>query len=598
MEQPLATIVITVAAGVLALVTGEKTRLPSIVFFLVFGVLLGPEGANLIQPAIFRAEFPHYVEILVALILFEGGASLRLSQFREISGVLRNLLTVGVATTLVSVSLLAHLLAGLSWTGSVLLAAIMIVTGPTVVHPILRRVHVKSTLHNILRWEAILIDPLGVVIAVVLFELLLVSDMSLAVGIGHLVGRVLAGIALGLAGGALMLLGLSKTWLVRLEGEELGGLYVLALNLLFFGVAEWLVEGSGLVCSTVAGILIGNRRFAFKDQILHFKLQITLFALSILFVLLASNLPLRDTLAILPQGIALLLGLILIARPLSVFLSTARDSRLAWRDQAFLAGFAPRGIVSASLASLFDIAFRAQGLAETTPFLPLAFLVIAGTIVFYAFSAGPLAHVLGVKAVKRSGVLVVGANAVGLIVARELHKRGIAVTMVDTNPFLCDRARRAGFRVGEGSGFDRDFIESLDLTDVAQAVAVTPNHEVNVLSCQNLARFVGRHAVFRLWGKGDEWRMVSAIAYDRSWGRPLVIAGADEGDSIEARAGVEADIEVMKLAEPLRVTPGALAASGIESPLFAWTQGRVIFTAADVALPAGSEIVSLRAPRR
>jgi NhaP-type Na+/H+ or K+/H+ antiporter len=595
MEQPLTTIVVTVAAGIFALVIGEKTRLPSIIFFLAFGLLLGPEGANLVQPGVFRADFPDYIELLVALILFEGGASLRFSQFREISGVVRNLLTLGLASTLISVTLLAHLLAGLSWTQSILLASIMVVTGPTVVQPILRRVRIKDNLHNVLKWEAILIDPLGVVIAVVLFEILLVKDVSLARGALLLVSRIAAGIILGLAAGWLMLLGLSKTWLVRLEGEELGGLYVLGLNLLFFGIAEWMFPESGLVCATVAGILIGNRRFAFKDQILHFKLQITLFALSILFILIASNLPLRETRAIIPQGLALLLGIILIARPLSILVSTGAERGLTIRDKVFLAGFAPRGIVSASLASLFDIAFREQAMTETSGFLPLTFFLIAGTIVFYAFSSGAAARLLGVKEGARTGVLVVGANSLGLSMAKELRARGCSVTVVDTNPFLCERARQAGLAVHEGSGFDRDFIESLDLRGVAQAVAMTANHEVNVLCCQNLARQFGRHMVFRLWGKGDQWGVVSSMAYDRSWGRPLVTGNGDRepglvGELTSERLG----IYVTRIPSALRVTPTTLAENGIHCPLFAWNPGRVVFPVPNVLLPAGSEIIALR----
>ncbi|MBP9865240.1 MAG: sodium:proton antiporter, partial [Candidatus Omnitrophica bacterium] len=383
--QPLLTIIGTIAAGIFSLILANKARLPSILFFLTSGILLGPSFANLIQPGVFSTNFPQYISILVALILFEGGMSLKTSQLKEISRPLRGLLTLGVMVTIVLISVFTHFLTQMSWSKSILFGAVMVVTGPTVVIPILHRVRVKENLHNILKWESILIDSIGVILAVVLFEILVSHGGGLGEALLMFIGRFCLGGFLGLLCGFLMVTALRDKKLLLLEGDELGGLFVLSMVLLFFGLSEMILPESGLVSATVAGLYFGNQKFPQKEEISRFKQQITLFALSGLFILLSANVPVGKIKTVYFEGSLLLCFMIFVVRPISVFLSTQGDSRLQFKDKFFLSFMAPRGIVSASLASLFAIQFEERALTGRGVFLPLAFFVITGSIVFYAF---------------------------------------------------------------------------------------------------------------------------------------------------------------------------------------------------------------------
>ncbi len=593
-EQPLATLIFTLAAGVLSLLLGAKIKVPSILFLLLFGVLLGPSFADLVQPKIFRMNFPHYIELMVALILFEGGSTLKFGQYKAISRSVRNLLTIGAAVTLVGVSLAAHYWAGLDWSKAILFGAIMVVTGPTVVTPILKRLHVQEKVHNILKWESILIDPLGVILAVVLFEFLVLQHGSLWNSLLLLAGRFVSGGALGLATGWVMAFCLTKRWLLRQQAEELGGLFVLFMTALSFGVSEFLLPHSGLVTVTVAGIYFGNRKLPFEKEIERFKDQIVMLALSILFILLASNIPVKAAMSIQREGLIMIAVMVLVIRPLGVYLSTWSDKSLSFREKSFLALMAPRGIVSASLASLFAIAFEERALSGSGIFLPLAFYVIAGMILFYALLAEVIARLTGVKEGVLRGVVIVGANPLGLLIGAELAKSKIPVRFIDSNPPACDRAREKGFQVYHGSAFDAEFIEAMDIKGVGAMIAVTPNHEVNVLSCQIFSRFVPRKRIFRLWGSSDRWDAVVSPHFDATMGNPVVsLEERSLQDLTRSAAFAGSEVRRRKLAKDLKVTPESLKLEGIGNPLFAVKNDQADFFTAGHVIPKDSEVAYL-----
>jgi len=593
--QPLATIVVTISAGVLSLILASKTKFPSILFFLAFGIFLGPRFANLIQPKILGASFPQVVSIMVALILFEGGISLKFSQFREISSIVRNLLTVGMLTTLAGIACAVHFVSGMSLTKSILFGAVMTISGPTVVIPILRRIRLKEKLHNILKWEAILIDPLGAVTAVVLFELLLSEKVGILTGLLLFTGRIGLGILMGILTGLAIAYALRHRWLLRLETEELGGLFVVGTNLLFYGISEWIAPHSGLVTATVAGIFIGNQKFPFQEQIFHFKKQVTLFALSVLFILLASKIPVEAIPNILREGIIIFLILVFVIRPLSVFLSTFRQPDFSWQEKIFISFLAPRGIVCASLASVFAIAFERKALTGRGIFLPLAFLIISGTIIFYALLSELLARILRAKEEARRGILIVGANRIGLLFAEELRKKNFQVQFVDTNPKNCQLAREKGFRVFEGSGFDKEFLESLDLKGIGKMLAMTFNHEVNVLCCQTFSGYLGRNAVYRLWDKTDSWDSVTAPTYDESWGKPLLITFSEKADFLKEKLYRDALTSASKeTQEDLSISQNFFPEMQIDYPLFTVQGEEAFFPTPNAVIKGKSELVYAR----
>lgn len=595
--QPLSTLIFTVSAGILSLVLGKKLKLPSILFLLVFGVLLGPGFANYVNPIIFRHNFSHYISLMVALILFEGAASLKIRQFKEISSAVQNLLTIGVLCTLIMVPILAHFVAKMSWTKSILFGAIMIVTGPAVVIPILKRISVREKLHNALKWEGILIDPLGVITAVVLFEFFVSGHATILQTVVAFFGRLCLGGVLGLVGGFMMYVGLTHKWLLRFEGEELGGLFLLATNILFYGISEWILPESGLVTVTVAGLFIGNKKFPFKDDIFHFKEQVTQFALAVLFVLIASNIPILSIKNIVFEGSMLLILMIILVRPASVFLSLGFDKSFSFKEKLFMGLFAPRGIVSAVLASLFAIQFEEKGLTGQGVFLPLAFHVIIGTIIFYSVTAGIIAKILGVKENKKNGVVIVGASALGRLYASELVKRGIKVAFIDNNYFKTFETKdKTEVPIYHGSAFDKDFIDSLDLKGMGYMIALTTNHEVNVLSCQLFSKFLTRKNVFRLWDKSDGWDTVVAPHFDASMGNPMVYSSRRPGLDIWELIEIGSySVRTKKLNQGFRVKMENLEIENISFPLFAIKNGDPIFLYPNREIPKESEIIYLDA---
>ena len=593
--QPQLTFFATTTAGILALIFGAKLKIPSIFFLLTFGILLGPQMLGWVQPQLLQSNLPPLVSLMVALILFEGGSSLKFSQLREVSRSVRNLLTVGVAVTLLLTAWAAHLIAGMGWDKAVLFGAIMTVSGPTVVLPILRRLRVQENLHNILKWEAILIDPLGVVLTVVIFEFLVLGHGSPLFSVGLFVSRIMTGAVLGLAAGWLMVFGLTQPRMLRTEGEELGGLYVLGLTLFFFGISEMIFSESGLVTVTVAGIYFGNQKFPFQDKIDHFKDQVVLFALSVLFILLAASVPVRQAAPLWREGLILLLVMIFVIRPLAVLASTWGDTKLQRRERLFLAALAPRGIVSATLASLFSLAFEERMMTGRGIFLPLSFMVITGTILFYTIISPLVSRLLKVREGNLRGVIIVGAGRNGLEAARILMHKGFNVRLIDTSDFRCSKARKAGFTCFEGSGFDTDFLESLDIKGVGTLLAMTPNHEVNVLCCQVFTRYVGRKGVFRLWDPSDTWQTVSASTYDESWGRPLGVPQEALPASAPLLNEVAGSLESVFLDTALKVEPGPGLQKMGGSPVLAFMADTLILPFPGSLLPAGAEVYFMKA---
>lgn len=578
--QPLITIITTVSTGIFCIILAERIKLPSIIFLLAAGICLGPFGANLVQPHVFNTELPQYISLLVALILFEGGTSLKFKQFKEISGPLRQLLSLGMIITLILASMGAHWILGLPWLKALLFGSILIVTGPTVVQPILHRIRVKEKVHNILKWESILIDPIGVVIAIVLSEILLIGNIGPMEGLGLLAARIIIGLGLGFIAGQTMRLFLSNPALLRFESEELSGIFILGVNLLFFGLSEYILSESGMVTVTVAGIILGNMKLANIETILRFKKQLTLIALSVIFILLSAQIPLIRIFGIMPEGTYFLLFLIFIVRPVSVLISTFKEKSLSIKEKLFLCFFAPRGIVSAVLASLLTILFEENGLVGRGVFLPLAFYVIVGSIIFYAVTGRLTARLLDLVEEKGKSILIIGANPNLIGLARKLRDCGFPPIFIDTNPDLCQSMSSQGFKTFHGNGTDKNFLESLDLKGVRQMIAATPNHEANILACQLMNGYIGNKLIFRIWGKEDSWSKTNP-SHLEIWGRPVLLPQTESRNDhqLPLKKSISESVVITKeYYESLKI-----------KPVFAIYQNEPLFITPSATIPAGSE---------
>ncbi len=467
--------VITVVAGIAAQVIADYLKVPSIVFLLSFGVLLGPSGLGIIHPTLLGNGLEVMVSLSVALILFEGGLNLQLREVEEVSTSLRNLVTIGALVTLLGGGMAAHWLSEFPWQIAFLYAALVVVTGPTVIAPLLKQVSADRKVSTLLEGEGVLIDPVGAILAVVVLNIVLrgnadpytiVSGLALRLGIGG---------AIGVGGGWLLGLLLKKA---EFLSEDLKNLSVLAGLWGLFGSAQVLLNESGLMTAVAAGIMLRVASVPEERLLRRFKNQLSILAISVLFILLSADLSIASIFALGPGGFLTVIVLMLVVRPINIFVSTW-NSDLNWRQKAFLSWVAPRGIVAASVASLFSISLTQQGINGGDAIKALVFLTIILTVFVQGLTARWVADWLKVRSDEASGAIIVGCNAFGRLLAHLLKNRGEDVVMIDANPDYCQQARSENLRVYQTSALDMDILNIAGASSVGTFLTATSNLEVN-----------------------------------------------------------------------------------------------------------------------
>jgi NhaP-type Na+/H+ or K+/H+ antiporter len=478
----LLTIVWATGAGLMAQLLAHRLRIPAIVPLLAVGVMLGPSGLDVVHPAALGSGLPVIVKLAVAVILFDGALNLRLGDLRHAIAEVRNLVTIGVLVTWVGATLASRFLAQLSWPVAIVFGAVVTVTGPTVVQPLLRRVQLPRRLKTMLEGEAILIDPVGAILAVAVVDVVLgiagVRPIGFLGGAWAYLGRLFIGVVIG-AIGALVL-----TWLLtrpRLVPAELANIVALAGAWAAFGAAEWFHGESGITAAVVMGLALQRGAVPDERRLRRFKEQLTVLGISIIFVLLAAALPLSVLRAEGSRGLWTVLLLLVVIRPAAVAVSLRR-STLSWREKLFAAWIAPRGIVAASVASLFALELAEAGFVEGPRLLALTFLTIAATVTLHGLTAAPLARLLRLQSLEGKRAIIVGAGPLGRGLADAFRNRGRPVVLVDRNAFLVARARAEGFDAVEGNALDESTLEQAGAEEAESLVAVTTNSEVNALA--------------------------------------------------------------------------------------------------------------------
>ncbi|MCA9960567.1 MAG: sodium:proton antiporter, partial [Anaerolineales bacterium] len=378
-----------IVLGVSAQWFAWRLRLPSILLLLLFGFLAGPI-TGIIEPDVLFGDllFP-VVSISVAIILFEGGLTLRLSELPKVGDVIFRLISVGALLTWGLAALSAHYIVGLNWPLSALLGAILIVTGPTVIGPLLRQVRPKGEVAAVLKWEGILIDPVGAVLAVLVFEAILegeISQVPAAIAFGVL-QTMFIGVIGGLLAAGILVLFMRRFWIP----DHLQNGVALLLAIGSFAISNLLHPEAGLLTVTVMGLALANQNWVSIKHIVEFKENLTILLIGVLFIVLASRLQLADISSLGWSSVLFVLVLIVVIRPLAVLVSTFR-SRLDGRSRLFLTWMAPRGIVAASVASVFSFELAEAGHIGAESIVPLTFLVIVGTVLFYGLTAAPAAR--------------------------------------------------------------------------------------------------------------------------------------------------------------------------------------------------------------
>ena len=477
--------------GFLAQWLAWRVRLPAIVFLLLAGILLGPVSGVLDPDKLLGDLLFPAVSLAVALILFEGSLTLRFHELPGIGKAVRGLVTYGAVATVLLLALAAHLVAGLTWPIALLFGALACVTGPTVIAPMLRTLRPNARIANTLRWEGIVIDPLGALFAVLIYEAI-VSRQE-----GHTIGIFIATIACGVGIGAL------SAWMMafflrrQMIPEYLQNYAVLAAVLLAFSVSNALTHESGLLAVTIMGIALGNLRGVHIDDILDFKESLTTLLVSLLFILLAARLhwPLPD--GMLGAGIALFVIAQVLVRPLTVAFATF-GSGLNWRERALIGWVAPRGIVAASVSALFALRLDALGVPGADALVPLVFTLIIGTVVLQSATARPLALWLKVAEPEPRGVLIFGSDAVARAIGKALDEADFRVLLADDDWEGIRLARMEGRSTFFGNPASPHAERHLDLTGIGRLLAMSTHRERNSLVCVHYRQEFGREKVYRL----------------------------------------------------------------------------------------------------
>ncbi len=471
-----------------------RLKTPAILPLLASGFLVGPVF-NLVEPRELMGDlfFP-VISLLVAVILFEGALTLNIREAQAVVGTVRNLITIGALITWVGGALAARYLIGLDWLLAILFGSLVVVTGPTVIAPLLRNVRPDHQISSILMWEGILIDPLGALLVVLVF------DFIVAEGAAHTSDPLLGFLTIVGIGSGLGLLG---GWVVEqmlrryLVPDYLRDIVVLAMVAGVFAISDTLQSESGLLAVTVMGMFLANRNLQQLRAIWHFKEKLSILFISGLFIILAANIEL-ETLALLDWRSLLVLAiLIFLVRPISVMISSI-GSPLSRNERIFLSWIAPRGIVAAAVTTLFTFSLLERGYEEARILEPLVFLVIVGTVVLQGLTAKPFARFLGVAEADPQGFLIMGAHPFARLVARAIQNEGLVARLIDTNFDNVRAGRMEGLDIYYGNILSEYTEDHLDISGIGRLLALTSNDEANALACRHHQDEFGSSEVYQL----------------------------------------------------------------------------------------------------
>ena len=508
------------ALGIAAQWVAWRFRLPAIVLLLLFGILLGKFSTD--QSDANSELFFAMVSLAVGIILFEGGLSLEFREIKETRGVVLRLVSVGLIITWLLTSWFAYTVGEFPRQMALLIGALLTVSGPTVILPLLRHVQPVRRIGSLSKWEGIVNDPIGAVLAALVFELILHETHGSIAGdsLLHMSRTLILGIVLS-STSAWILLQMLRRYLVP---DYLQNPMILSFVILLFAFSNYLQEESGLVTVTLLGVMLANQRSVAIRHVVEFKENLRVLLISTLFIVLASRLTI-DMAAIRMLGwrsLALVALIILIVRPVSVFVATF-GCGLSWRERAFLSWIHPRGIVAAAVSSLFALALKEANhplAAEADRFVLMVFLVIIGSVTVYGLTLAPLSRWLGLSGENPQGILFAGASPAVREIALAVQNEGLPVLLVDTNPSNNAAARMAGLPMAYASIGSEFVQEEIDLGGIGRLLAMTPNDEVNTLAAMGFTERFGRAEVYQVAAvESSSGRTESVGAYRR--GRTL-----------------------------------------------------------------------------
>ena len=494
-DAPGITVALALSVGMVAQVLARHLKIPGIVLLLGAGVALGADGLDIVHPKNLGPGMGVLVSFAVAIILFEGGLQLDLRRLKREGKAIRRMVTVGALITGVGATIAAKLLMDWPWTTAALFGSLVIVTGPTVITPLLRRIRVQHRVGTILEAEGVFGDAIGAILAVVVLEVVLQQQDAVG-SAGTFLWELSSRLGFGLIFGGIT--GYVLAVLLRIPRgvpEEMLSIFTLSMAAVIFQASNTIRPESGVLSVIIAGMVVGNFRGLAIEEIKSFKEQLTTLMIGMLFVLLAASVPIASIVDLGWRGVATVGALILVVRPLAVAAST-RGTALARNDRLFLMWLAPRGIVAAAVASLFAQSLNNAGIEGGPALQALVFLVIGTTVILLGLPGGIVAGALGLRRPTGQGTVILGANALGRVIAHGLQAGGEKVVLIDSNPDACSAAEAEGLRVLYGSGMSDRVQLAADLEGRGAVVAAVPNDAVSLLFARHVRK---TYKLLKVW---------------------------------------------------------------------------------------------------
>lgn len=497
--------------GIVAQWVAWKLKIPAILPLLLIGLLVGPiaaeflseDGGKWIEP-IWNGEkglFPgdglyYFVSLAISIILFEGGLTLKRSEIKNVGPVITKLITLGSAITFFGAGVVAHYIFDLGWELSFLFSGLIIVTGPTVITPILRNIPLKKDISTVLKWEGILIDPIGALVAVLVFEFISVGGGGAFTKTALIeFGKILLfGTTFGFTFAHALAFSINK----KLIPHYLLNVVALSAVLLVFVLSEIFAHESGLLAVVVMGMVLGNGNLANLKELLYFKESLSVLLISILFILLSANINIEDLFLLYTwKTLVLFAVVVFIVRPIAVFASTL-NSNLKLNEKLFISWVGPRGIVAAGIASLFGSKLIKQGVDGAEYITPLVFMIVLGTVLLNATTARFFAKMVGVFLKKSNAVLFVGASKPVRLIAKFLKNKGKRVILIDSNKSFIQEALDSDIEAFKVDVYDDELANNIELNDVGYLIALTGSDQVNMHALNKFSENFGEQGAYKL----------------------------------------------------------------------------------------------------
>jgi len=468
-------------SGLVVQLLAHRLQVPSVIFYLLIGVVLGPEVLGLVTLETFGSGLEIIVGISVAIIVFEGAFALQIERIRGASTVSLRLVTVSALVMFVGTAIAVRFLEDANWEISLLIGALLVATGPTVITPILNVVRVRDHVATALETEGIVNDVTAAIVAVVIFETLLLDDLGVPATVASFFQRLGVGVAAGVLAAVIIYLLLESEYVPERDVQA-SQFLVLAAAVGAFGAAEVVAAEAGIAAAATSGILLGNLDIAHREEIEEFAENTTLVVLSFVFISLAALINVEAIAALGLGAVGLVLVIMLVLRPLGAIIATAGVERFTWPERLFLASVGPRGIIPASVATLFAIELELAGnVAAGELLVGTVFAVIFATVAIEAGLARQIGDVLGVSPMR---TIIIGGGRVGRALATRLERRGEYVVIVEIDDEESERARSEGFTVYEGDGSDTETLRGAGIGDAKRVITVTGDDDINLLACQ------------------------------------------------------------------------------------------------------------------